>query len=194
MSGIDKIIQQIEADTDMVCGSILSDAQKKADAALAASQKDAESIIADGKVRTAACVADIKKRGDSAADLEEKRVMLSAKQRIISMMLSEGLSAAKSLPDDAYFALIQKMVAKYSLSGDGVIFFGEKDLSRLPDGYPALLEKAAKGGITLADTAAPIDAGFILKYGGIEQNCSFDAIFASESENLCDKAGRLLFR
>ena len=52
---------------------------------------------------------------------------------------------------------------------------------------------AAKGKIALSDKAAAIDAGFILQYGGIEENCSFDAIFASEAENLSDRAGRLLF-
>ena len=193
MSGIDKIIQQIEANTAQSCDSVIGQAKKKADAIIADAEKEAQKIVADGKDKTAARVVDIKKRGDSAAELEEKRVMLSTKQQIISAMLGEGLTNAKNLPDDEYFALIKNMVAKYSLAEDGVIFFGDKDKNRLPAGYINELAGAAKGGITLADETAPIDAGFILKYGGIEQNCSFDAIFAGEAENLSDKAGRLLF-
>ena len=193
MSGIDKIIQQIEADTDQVCSSILAAAQQKADAVTAAAQKEAERIISDGKDQTAARVADIKKRGESAAELEEKRVMLLKKQQIISAMLHEGLSVAKALPDGEYFDLIQKMVEKYSQPEDGVILFGKKDLSRLPEGFIGALNQVAKGKITLSDQSAPIEAGFILRYGGIEQNCSFDAVFAGEAENLSDKAGRLLF-
>ena len=54
-----------------------------------------------------------------------------------------------------------------------------------------LLRRPAE--LTVTEDPAPIEAGFILKYGGIEQNCSFDAVFAGESENLSDKAGRLLF-
>ena len=38
-----------------------------------------------------------------------------------------------------------------------------------------------------------IDAGFVLTYGGIEENCSFDAIFDSARETLQDKAQELLF-
>ncbi len=193
MSGIDKIIQQIEASTAAACDSIVAAAQKKANAVIASAEKEAEQIIADGKEKTALHVADIKKRGDSAAELEEKRVMLSAKQRIISEMLQKGLGEAKNLPGEAYFALIEKMVAKYSQPEDGVILFGKKDLSRLPNGFIGRLSQAARGGVTLSDETAPIEAGFILRYGGIEQNCSFDAIFAGEAENLCDKAGRLLF-
>lgn len=193
MSGIDKIIQQIESETAKACDSVVGSAQQKADAVIAAAQKEADQIVADGKEKTALHVADIKKRGDSAADLEEKRVMLTAKQHIISEMLNKGLEEAKNLPDDEYFELIKKMVAKYSQPEDGVILFGERDKKRLPSGFIAQLGQVAKGGVTLSDETAPIEAGFILRYGGIEQNCSFDAIFAGEAEELCDKAGRLLF-
>lgn len=193
MSGIDKIIQEIENDTAQYCDSVLAQARQKADAIISDAQKQADQILADGKDRTAAHVADIKKRGDSAAELEEKRVMLYTKQQIINTMLNEGLSAAKNLPDDEYFTLIKSMVSKYSLEDDGVIFFGENDIRRLPADFSGELNQAAKGGIVPADQPAPIDAGFILKYGGIEQNCSFDAIFAGEAEELSDKAGRLLF-
>ena len=193
MAGIDKIIAQIEADTEKVCDSILSDAQSKADQILSSAEKQAEEIISDGKEKTAARVVDIKNRGDSAADLEEKRVMLHAKREIISKMLNEGLRTAKTLPDDEYFALISGMVEKYSQPEDGVICFGDKDIKRLPTDYLTKLNEVSKGKITLSEDPAPIEAGFILKYGGVEQNCSFDAVFAGESENLSDKAGRLLF-
>ena len=66
-------------------------------------------------------------------------------------------------------------------------------LRRVPAEVSGVLNHAAKGSIVPADQPAPIDAGFILQYGGIEQNCSFDAIFAGEAEELSDKAGRLLF-
>lgn len=193
MSGIDKIIQEIENDTAQYCDSVLAQARQKADAIIADAQKQADQILSDGKDRTAAHVADIKKRGDSAAELEEKRVMLYTKQQIINTMLNEGLSAAKNLPDDEYFTLIKSMVSKYSMEEDGVIFFGENDIRRLPADFSGELNQAAKGSIVPADQPAPIDAGFILQYGGIEQNCSFDAIFAGEAEELSDKAGRLLF-
>lgn len=193
MSGIDKIIQEIETNTAQSCDSVLAQARQKADAIIADAQKQADQIVADGKDRTAAHVADIKKRGDSAAELEEKRVMLYTKQQIINTMLGEGLTSAKNLPKDEYFALIKSMVAKYSMEDDGVIFFGEKDNQRLPADFSGELNQVAKGSIVLSSKSAPINAGFILKYGGIEQNCSFDAIFAGEAENLSDKAGRLLF-
>ena len=193
MSGIDKIIQDIEFNTDKSCDAVLGTARSKAESIMMDAQRQAEQIIADGKERTALHVSDIKKRGESAADLEEKRVLLSTKQHIISQMLQNGLENAKHLPDDEYFSLILQMIGKYSLPQDGTILFGEKDLKRLPADFASKFTDAAKGKIAISDKAAAIDAGFILQYGGIEENCSFDAIFASEAENLSDRAGRLLF-
>ncbi|MBQ3330764.1 MAG: V-type ATP synthase subunit E [Ruminococcus sp.] len=193
MSGIDKIIQEIELNTEKSCEAVLNKAKAEADGILSDAQKEAERIIREGKEQTALRVADIKKRGESAADLEEKRIMLTTKQQIISQMLQNGLDAAKNLPKDEYFQLILKMVAKYSLPEEGVIFFGEKDNHRIPAGFIHELNQAANGGVVLASKSVPIDSGFILKYGGIEQNCSFDAVFMSEAENLSDRAGRLLF-
>ena len=114
MSGIDKIIEQIEKNSASACDSVIAAAQSKADAVIAQATEQAQRITAEGRDKTAARVADIKKRGDSAAELEEKRVMLSAKQSIISKMLAEGLAAAKALPDNEYFELIEKMVSEYS--------------------------------------------------------------------------------
>ena len=38
-----------------------------------------------------------------------------------------------------------------------------------------------------------IDGGFILKYGGIEQNLSVDAIFEEKKDQMQDLAGKILF-
>ncbi|MBQ6337011.1 MAG: V-type ATP synthase subunit E [Ruminococcus sp.] len=193
MSGIDKIIEQIELDSRHVCDSVTDEARRKADAILSQAQQKAQDIVDEGKAQTAARVENIKKRGDSAADLEEKRILLNTKQRIISEMLRTGLSEAKALPDNEYFDLIAGMVEKASMPQDGVIRFGQKDLGRMPADFMGRLNSVCKGTLVLAKDAADIDAGFILVYGGIEQNCSFDAIFTGEREELSDRAGKLLF-
>ena len=193
MSGIDKIIRQIEEDTQKVCDGIIAQAESKAALITADAQAQAARIKADSDQRIIDTVADIKKRGDSAADLEEKMIRLKTKQGIISDMIAGGLDRLKTLPDDEYFDLILKMVRKYSQPQSGEIRFGKKDLGRLPQGFITRVNEVAAGELTLSDTAASIDAGFILIYGGIEENCSFDAILLSEDESVKDKAGKLLF-
>lgn len=53
------------------------------------------------------------------------------------------------------------------------------------------LPKGAK--LVLSDQTAAIDGGFLLVYGGIEENCSFEALFESDKERLQDAAQELLF-
>lgn len=193
MAGIDKMIRQIEDDTKVVCGDIIATARTKADRVTADAKAQAEKITADGKKRTALHVADIEKRGESSAALEERKVALYTKQSIINDMLNTGMKTAKELPDDEYFALILKMIEKNSQPRDGVILFGKKDIDRLPQGFIDKINSVSRGKLTLSAQTAAIDAGFILSYGGIEENCSFDAIFMSEADNLSDRAGKLLF-
>ena len=194
MSGIDKIIGQIEEDTRAVCEGIIAKAESKAALITAEADRQAAYIKSNSEEKLAASVLDIKKRGDSAAELEERKTLLYTKQGIISDMLAIGIDRVKNLPADEYFALILRMVAKYSLPQDGVIRFGKKDADRLPAGFINEVNAVSKGKLVMSDACADIDAGFILIYGGIEENCSFDAIFAGEDEVLKDKAGKLLFQ
>lgn len=193
MAGIDKIIQQIEDDTRAICDGIIASAQQKADKITSEAAQKAEGIKARSHDAAAEKAADIKKRGESAADLEEKRILLTAKQEIISQMLQAAIKRVKELPDNEYFALILKMIGKYSQPKDGVIRFGKKDMERLPAGFIDEINKVSNGKLVLSDECAAIDSGFILIYGGIEENCSFDSIFMSEDEAIKDRAGKLLF-
>lgn len=193
MSGIDKIIKQIESDTKDYCDEIIANAQIKADKVIADAGNEAETIKASSAAKTEQRLSEIAARAKSAAALEEKKAFLQAKQSVICDMLFEALSYAKSLPKDEYFSLILEMIEKNAQDGRGVICFGRKDLQRLPSDFPKKINEVIKGELTIADEPLDIDAGFILSYGGIEENCSFDAIFRSKSEELSDRASSLLF-
>ena len=56
------------------------------------------------------------------------------------------------------------------------------------------LKEAVGADVSIAQEPANIDGGFILSYGGIEENCSFDAIFRSEREKLQDIVSGILFK
>ena len=45
----------------------------------------------------------------------------------------------------------------------------------------------------LWEEAAPIDNGFILVYGGVEENCTFRALMDGGRERLQDAVRRVLF-
>ena len=51
-----------------------------------------------------------------------------------------------------------------------------------------------KGGVLeISGETRNIDGGFILIYGGIEENCSIDAMFAEKRDELLDQVRKILF-
>ena len=73
---------------------------------------------------------------------------------------------------------------------------GEKDLGRLTQEDISELKAAAQAAgsrLTVAEKAADIRDGFILDFGGVEENCTFDALFDQYSEDLLDKVKTILF-
>ena len=85
------------------------------------------------------------------------------------------------------------MVEKFSLPQPGEIYFSAADLARLPADFDSRLEKAAKGALQRSSETRPIDGGFVLTYGGVEENCSIEALFYAAREELQDKVHALLF-
>ena len=59
----------------------------------------------------------------------------------------------------------------------------------------ALKEAAEKNGVrlTVSDKPAAIKNGFILNYGGVEENCTIDALFDQSRDDLLDKVKEILF-
>ena len=76
--------------------------------------------------------------------------------------------------------------------------FSEYDLKRIPNDFEKNLENTLKdiknAALTISKEAAPIDGGFILVYGDIEENCSFKALFNNAKEELQDKVNAFLFQ
>ena len=82
------------------------------------------------------------------------------------------------------------------MEGEGTVYFSQADLDRLPAGLEERLNAAVReknASLKISGESREIDGGFVLSYGGIEENCSFDAIFDSAREHLQDEVGKILF-
>ena len=58
------------------------------------------------------------------------------------------------------------------------------------------MKKAAEsknGRLTVSEEVSNIENGFILAYGGIEENCTLQAMFDAKRDELSDKVHHLLF-
>lgn len=196
MTGLDKIIRQILDEANNSASSRLEQAREEAEeirnAARAEAEKEAEEISRKTEADMAAYAARVK----SSADLKRRTALLAAKQELISGVLEQAYRQFCAMDDAQYFDTLLEILKKYAAADDGVIFFSAKDRENLPDGFPEKIDAiaAAKGGsLTVSQESRNIDRGFVLAYGGIEENCSFRALFDSRKDELQDKVQEVLF-
>lgn len=196
MAGLDKIIGQIEEESKAAAARTAKAAGAEAAAILEAARKEAEAECAEIERRSNQAVANILERGKSAADLKKRGSLLAEKQRLIGETIAKAKAELKSMDSEAYFGMILKLAVKSAQPGKGEIHFSAKDLARLTGGFEEQLNAALKdkgAALHISKDTRDIDAGFVLTYGGIEENCSFDALFDSAHETLQDKAQEILF-
>ena len=196
MAGLDKIIGQIEEESKGAAARTIEAARAEAEKILEMARKEAEEECGRIERRSDQAVANILERGRSAAELKKRGSLLAEKQRLIGETIARAKEELKSLDGEAYFEMLLKLAVKSAQTGEGELLFSAKDLARLPEGFEEQINAALKDKGALLHVSAgsrDIDAGFVLTYGGIEENCSFDAIFDSARETLQDKAQELLF-
>ncbi|WP_312645052.1 V-type ATP synthase subunit E [Hydrogenoanaerobacterium sp.] len=196
MTGLDKILSQIQHEADEAAAAVLAKAKSEAEnivsAGAAKGKADCESIAQQSEH----AVADVLARATSAAALQKRKTILTAKQQLINDTIVKARQSLYELPQEQYFSIILKMAQKFALPQEGEILFSAADLQRLPEGFEATLNNAVKAkGATLkvSGETRNIDGGFVLTYGGVEENCSFEALFSSAHDTLQDKVHQLLF-
>lgn len=196
MAGLEKIMSQILEEANGEASEIINKAQEEANAILAKADAECKKMEDESVEKEKARQLAHEERLKSSAQLKKRQAVLLAKQQIISDMLERAYEALLRQDIESYFVLIKKMLEKFTLAKAGQIYFSDKDLKRMPSGFEAEIEKIASekdGSLTLIKEAKAIDGGFILVYGGIEENCSFKALLNEKKEELADKVQRLLF-
>lgn len=196
MTGLEKILIEIEDEAKNAAAATVKVAQQDADALIAkAKVQGEEKSIAISK-QSEADVSDYLSRAKSAAALQKRKSILNAKQEMINAVIEKAQDTILHLSDKEYFDTILKMIEKHALAQDGEIAFSPVDLKRMPSGFEAQINKAiSKKNATLkvSKDTKNINGGFVLTYGGVEENCSIDALFDAAHETLQDKVHEILF-
>ncbi len=195
MAGLDKILEDIRSESAQAVASVMDAAQAERDRALAEALREADARTGKILARAKDQADDLIARADSAAQLQRRRMILETKQDLIASVIGQAKQAILDLPDSDYFELILKLISSNALPRDGEVCFSRKDFSRLPKDFAAKLVAALPEGAKLdvSRDEAQIDGGFILKYGGVEQNLSIGEIFEEKKDRMTDIAGKILF-
>jgi V/A-type H+-transporting ATPase subunit E len=121
---------------------------------------------------------------------------LKTKQELIRETLDKACETFCSVEGEEYYRVMEDMAGKFVRPEAGVMLLSPGDYEKAPADFAERIEALAKkagGSLRLEKAQVSLDKGFILSYGGIEENCSFKALFADKKDELQDQVSGLLF-
>ena len=191
MTGLEKMKSQILNEAELSAKKILDEAKQDAEKVMQTAKENAEAECGRISKKSEAELEAVKERAASSRDLQKRKAILQAKQEVIAKILDDVYEALLVLDDKSYFEFIRKMLKKFVLPQEGSICFSSNDLKRMPENFESeIMDIAAKKGgklTLLKEGNDNIRGGFVLLYGGIEENCTFKAMFDSKKGELSDK-------
>ena len=196
MTGLEKMVERITGEARAAADKKVEDARSQAAVILEDTEKETKKLCDAIREKSKAELAASQERNQSAMDLMRRTEILKAKQKLIRETIDKACESFCNVEGDTYYKVLEDMVAKFARPEEGQMLLSEKDFDQAPAGFAQKIEAAAKkagGSLTIRKTQVSIGKGFVLSYGGIEENCSFKALFADKKDELQDLVSRILF-
>ncbi len=196
MTGLEKIKSQILEEAKAEADDKIAKAKEKATEIISQAEAEAAKIAEAIAHKSDVQVANYKDRVVSSGDLQRRTKILAAKQEVIAEVLDKAYLSLTTMKESEYFAMLLKMLDKYAQPENGEIFFSQTDLEKMSAEFEAEVVKTAgdKGGsLVISKEGRKIENGFVLAYGGIEENCTLQAMFDAKKDELSDIVQRILF-
>ena len=141
---------------------------------------------------------EIYRRMLSAAALEGRKELLKAKQEVVGACFDSAMQKIISLPDNDYQKLIEDMVLDAAKNEEGEILLAEQSKQRLNKDFlrnintrVASLGNSAK--LVLSDECVKSAGGFVIRYGEMEINSTFEIMFEMLKPELENDVVGMLF-
>ncbi len=189
MSGVEKIIARLNEETESQCRETEFNARKKAAEIVARAQTEGNGQIKAAEAEANKRSERILAGAQSLVSANSRKARLAARVALIDEVLESAARSLHELSDEAYFNALAGLAVRNKQDGVGEMLLCERDLKRMPRDF---IDKLGYG-FKVSPVPAPIEDGFILKYGEIEINCTFKALFGAAERELRARANTMLF-
>lgn len=191
MKGLENILNEIKTDSDAAVNDIIENAEKKAEEIISAGKLEGEKCAAQIVDEARLKAQDIISRSERAAQLDFKKELLKKKQELIRDYIASAKVSLEALSEKERLKIYTKIIEKYAGGTPGEIVLTKADKDAIDADFTAFLEKNS---LKVSERElADGQKGFIIVYGNIEENCTFEAMFDSMADELSDKTAALLF-
>lgn len=190
MTSSEKILAGIAEESKAQADNINSDAEKQAADIIAAAREEAESEAEKIKAEAEKKAELIINSGKSSAELLKRDTALNCRRELIEKALNFVADTVNAYGDKDYFDFLLTLIKKEKLNGKGEVYLSVKDKAR---DIAAFKSELSALDLTLSDTFADINGGFILKYGDIQINGELSALIHEKRDVLTDELNKALF-
>jgi len=199
MAGVEKINQKILKDAQTQADEIIARAREEAKAFLEEEKKKADEkknqVIAEAEAKAE----EMKRRMLSTEALEVRKENLRAKQELLDEVFDKVIEALTNLPGDLYENLLMDMAVRAGMPGDSTLILSRNGREKLSKDFAGklikkLADKGIKANIKISDEDMDISGGFILKFGDMEINNTFDALVRSQRVQYEPQVVQILFQ
>ena len=196
MNGIEKIIERINSAAAEECAVIAQKAAEECEVIRAdyaqKVQSAYESAVHSGEL-------EIKldtERTVRNAKLDARKDLLFAKQEILDSAFEAARQKICTLPENEYLQWMAAMACEAS-GGSGELILSERDRALgeklVAMANEALIARGRKGELRVSSETGNMEAGFVLRDGKLEVNCTLESILESKRQHIAAKLAEVLF-
>ena len=131
MNGIEKITAKIAADAEADVKKLQAETQEKIDAieaqTAAQAAQETQAILARGEK----AAAERLERLESAAQMEQRKLVLAAKQEVVGEAFEMAVEKLCNLPDNELIPMLTALAVEASSTGREALIFSVKDRARI---------------------------------------------------------------
>jgi len=196
MTGIEKILAHIEAESMAECAQIDRAASEECGRIrekYAQAERDEYERLIDAGTKEAKH--RLERLGNLAA-LEAKKQVLVTCHEMVDAAFELAAKKLRTLPE--YTEFLARLAAAATITGEEAIVFSASDLKKIGHEVQSAANAALNAGgktarLTLSEKSADISGGFILYGGDFVVNCSIEALIERYRSELTPEVSAMLF-
>lgn len=190
MIGLENILREIETQGTESAAEILRNAKTAAEQVITRAEADARSAAEEFEARANAAAQAKIERSAANDIMNGKRAVLEKKQELIRDTITKVRRELSETRDARYYEVLKAFLDRSATGEAGVAVLCAKDTANPDEDFYGAL---TKHGLTISDNTIAADGGFVLIYGSIEINCTFEAVFDECADELSDMLSVRLF-
>jgi len=169
---VKKITGKIIDDANKKSKEMIDGAKAKALEILKKSKEDTLSFSEETKKNAGAQNEDLLMKSENLSVLEGNKLILKTKQDNISNIHELALLKLEALSNEDYFSYMKNILSKIPITNNASLILNEKDKARISQSNISKINPLIK----IAEEVGNFRAGFILSFGDIEYNCSYEEL------------------